>query len=59
MDLCLTELRCPGAWVSKRWREQEGLDIEEIREADRTEDVERGLGVRLGEETEGDTETEN
>ena len=41
MDLCLAEGRSPGAWVSKRWWEQEIIDLEGIRKAARVEEVER------------------
>ena len=33
MDLCLTEVRRPGARVLKRLWEQDGIDIEGIKEA--------------------------
>ena len=33
MDLCLTAERRPGAWIPKQRREQEGIDLEGICEA--------------------------
>ena len=56
MDLCLAAARRPGAQVSKRWWEQEGRDLEGIREAARAAEAERDLGGRAGEEAEGKTE---
>ena len=53
MDLCLAAARRPGARVSKRWWEQEGLDLEGIWEA---AEAEMDLGARTGEEAERDTE---
>ena len=55
MDLCLAAVWCPGAWVLKRWWEQEGLDIKCIQEADRAEEGDRDLNYRAGEEAEVET----
>ena len=30
MDLCLAEMQCSGAQVSKQWWDQEGIDLEGI-----------------------------
>ena len=54
MDLCLSQEQSPGSRFTKRWWEQDGLDVEDMRtsawEAKRIEGEE---------ETEGtDTETE-
>ena len=46
MDLCLEVVWFPGARVLKRWQEQEGLDLEEIQEADRAAEAEMNLGRR-------------
>ena len=35
MDLCLAGKRRPGARVAKRWWEQEGMDLVEMRTVDR------------------------
>ena len=51
MDLCLAAKRRPGPRVVMRWWEQEGVDLEGMRTADR--DAEQTEG---GEETDG-TET--
>ena len=32
MDLCEEAVQWPGTWISKRWREHEGLDLEGARE---------------------------
>ena len=38
MDLCLAKNRRPGPIVTMRWWEQEGLDLERMRTADRGAD---------------------
>ena len=54
MDLCLAADRRPGPRVSKRWSEQDGVDVEGMRMAARK--AERTEG---GEETDGaETETD-
>ena len=32
MDLCERYVLRPGAWVSRKWWDQEGLDLEESKE---------------------------
>ena len=55
MDLCLAAVWCPGAWVLKRWWEQEGLDIKGIQEAAQAEEGDIELDYQAGEEAEFET----
>ena len=46
MDLCLMAERRPGPWVSRRWWEQDRLDVEGMRTADwRSEMTEGGEDI--------------
>ena len=54
LDLCLAVGRRPWEQVSKRWWEQENLDLEGIREVARVVEVEKGPRERAGEETGGE-----
>ena len=51
MDLCLTVERHMGSRVTKRWRDQEGLDLEGMRmaaqEAEREEGGEDMNGMEM------------
>ena len=44
MNLYLAAARRPGAQVSKWWWEQEGLNLEEIREASQLVEAKKELG---------------
>ena len=44
MDLCLVAAWHPEARGLRRWWEQEGLDLEDIRKAERAMEAERDLG---------------
>ena len=50
MDLCLAAERHSGDRAWNQWWEQEGIYTEEILEADQTEEAERDLWDRAGEE---------
>ena len=48
MDLCERLVRRPGAWVSRRWWEQEGLNLSGKRE--RAAVAAEGEAGRIGED---------
>ena len=62
MDLCLAAQRRPGSRLSKRWWDQDGLDLEGMRTADQEAEYTAGEeetdGTETEIETEMDTETE-
>ena len=53
MDLCLADERLPGTRVSKRWREQEGLDMEGMRMTDWQSEREKREGGGTDREADG------
>ena len=52
LDLCERSARRPGAWVYRRWWEQDGLDLEGVKkraeaESDREEAINKEEGMPM------------
>ena len=52
LDFCKMKMRRSGAWVARRWRDQEGLDLADTRATSTSTEEEDGGGESEGEEEE-------